>query len=125
MIDEKPKATTESVDKMIASNVGDLFKTMKKMRLLDSDMPLQQILVLLYIASKGKGCTQGELKDHLDMAASTASRNIAALSKVHRLGKEGLGLIDWHEDLLDRRVKRLHLTPKGRQFMLDLLNLEP
>lgn len=110
-------------DRIIARSVGEFFRTTKKLRALGNDVPLQQILVLLYISSKGSGCTQAEMREDLDMAASTASRNIAALSKVHRLGKEGLGLIDWRDDLLDRRVKRIHLTPKGRAFMKDLLDL--
>lgn len=112
------------IDRIIARSVSDLFRTAKKLRALGNDVPLQQVLVLLYIASKGSGCTQAELREALDMAASTASRNIAALSKVHRLGKEGLGLIDWFEDLHDRRVKRIHLTPKGRTFMKDLLDID-
>ena len=57
------------------------------------------------------------------MASSTSSRNIAALSNVQRLGKPGLGLIDWVDSPKDRRVKLLYLTPKGHKFVADVLRI--
>ena len=83
-------------------------------------MPVQQQLVLCHIALN-EGTTQRDLCQALDMAVSTASRNIAALSEVHRLGKSGLGLVTWTEDVLDRRSKLLMLAPKGRSFMRRIL----
>ena len=117
-------AMEHTLDKTIKSGMNDLLRTMKKMRTLDPDIALPQILVFFFIASRGDGCTQTEVRDYLGMASATASRNIAALSKVHRLGKEGLGVIDWKDDVLDRRVKRLALTSKGRQFLIDLLDID-
>jgi DNA-binding MarR family transcriptional regulator len=88
----------------------------------DGEMPVQQQLVLCHIALN-EGTTQRDLCQALDMAVSSASRNIAALSEVHRLGKPGLGLITWSEDLNDRRSKLLTLTPKGRAFMHRILSV--
>lgn len=97
-----------------------LFSVVTQFRDLDSEMPVQQMQVLCWVALN-EGKTQRDLRTSLDMPSSTSSRNIAALSKVHRLGKEGLGLIDFVDDPEDRRAKRLWLTPKGRAFINKLL----
>lgn len=86
---------------------------LSRLRDLDNDMPVQQTVVLLWVALN-EGRTQRELRDQLVMPSSTASRSLAALSKVHRLGKPGLGLIDFFEDPEDRRAKQLFLTAKGK-----------
>lgn len=97
-----------------------IFAMFGMFRGMDGEMPVQQMLAFCWI-TLNEGGTQRELCADLDMPTSTASRNIAALSLVHRLGKEGLGLLTWTDDLMDRRVKRLSLTPKGRTFVLSLI----
>lgn len=97
-----------------------LSRTIGVFRSEDSEMPVQQMLVFLYVATN-EGCTQRDILTALEMASSTASRNIAALSPIHRLGKPGLGLITWVEAAEDRRAKLLFLTPKGRTFAGRLL----
>lgn len=92
-----------------------LFQVFERFRELEGEMPIQQILVLTYVALN-EGKTQRELQDALNMPSSTTSRNIAALSEVHRLGKPGLGLVTWVDHPTDRRSKLLQLTPKGRAF---------
>jgi DNA-binding MarR family transcriptional regulator len=86
----------------------------------DAEMPIQQMLVLMWVAMN-EGGVQRDLCAALDMPNSTASRNLAALSPIHRLGKPGLGLLTWEESLEDRRAKLLKLTPQGRTFMRQLL----
>lgn len=97
-----------------------MFNLFGKLRELDAEMPVQQMLVLQYIALH-EGCTQRDMARDLDMPSSSSSRNIAALSTVHRLGKEGLGLVTWVDDPLDRRAKLLLLTEKGRTVMRRLI----
>lgn len=99
-----------------------VFDVLALMRTIESDMPIQQALVLAWVALN-EGKTQRQLRDSLDMASSTSSRNITALSNVHRLGKPGLGLIDWVDSPKDRRVKLLYLTPKGHKFVADVLRI--
>lgn len=84
------------------------------------EMPVQQIAVLLWVA-ENEGDTQVQMREDLHMASSTASRNIAALSDYHRLGKPGLGFVDIRECLEDRRAKRLWLTEKGKVFISALV----
>ena len=99
----------------------NLMKVLEGFREQDGEMPVQQMLVLLWIASN-EGKTQRELIAALSMAPSTSSRNIAALSEVHRLGKPGLGLVTWSDHPTDRRIKLLMLTPKGKAFITRLLS---
>lgn len=100
-----------------------LLKVCDVMRTLDDDIPLQTVTMFLLIAEH-EGLSLIELTQRLGMASSSASRNVAALSKVHRLRKPGLDLVVSKEDPRDRRRKTHHLTPKGRrvaQQMLDAL----
>lgn len=92
-----------------------LNSTLGLFRVQDAEMPLQQMIVFCWVALN-EGKTQRELCDALKMATSTSSRNIAALSPVHRLGKPGLGLVTWVDSPTDRRAKLLMLTDKGRAF---------
>ncbi len=91
------------------------------LRALDSDMPITQASCFLWVALN-EGRTQVELRRALDLPSSTSSRSLAALSKVHRLGKPGLDLIEWVENPEDRRAKLLYLSIKGRQTIEKLLD---
>lgn len=97
-----------------------VFNILARFRDIDGDMPVQQMVVLAWVGLN-EGKTQRDLRAALDMASSTSSRNLAALSKVHRLGKAGLGLIDWIENPEDRRAKLIYLTPKGKVFINSLV----
>lgn len=97
-----------------------LLTIISKFREQDAEMPIQQAVTFLWVALN-EGKTQRDARQSLDMPASSASRNLAALSKVHRLGKEGLGLIQFDEDPNDRRAKILSLTPKGRAFLSNIM----
>ena len=77
------------------------------------DMPIQQALTLLHVGLQ-PGITHAELVKAIGMEQSSVSRNTAALSKWHRLGKPGLDLIEQFEDPRERRRKIVYLTPKGR-----------
>ncbi|MCA6062903.1 helix-turn-helix domain-containing protein [Thalassolituus marinus] len=51
----------------------------------------------------------------------SCSRNVAALSKVHRLNKPGHDLVYAIEDPAERRRKIVFLTPKGKRVAESLL----
>ena len=97
-----------------------IFRLLTEFRELDADMPMNQAVCFAWIALN-EGRTQVELRQDLDMASSTSSRSLAALSKVHRLGKPGLNLIEWVENPEDRRAKLLFLTVQGRHLVERLL----
>jgi DNA-binding MarR family transcriptional regulator len=94
-----------------------IFELLKE---IDSEMPVQQMQVLLYVMLN-EGKLQRNLCTALEMATSTASRNVAALSNVNRHGKVGADLIGWKERPEDRRSKSLVLTPKGQSLARKLL----
>ncbi|WP_210092396.1 MarR family winged helix-turn-helix transcriptional regulator [Ruegeria sp. HKCCSP346] len=98
-----------------------LFAIISRFREVDSEMPVQQMLCLVWVANN-EGKSQKELRDSLGMASSTASRNLNALADYHRLGKPGLGLVEMADDFRDRRQKVVRLTPKGRTLMNEVLN---
>jgi DNA-binding MarR family transcriptional regulator len=98
-----------------------ILRVMERLRTLDAEMPMQQAVVLLHVILN-EGTTQRDAAHALGMATSTVSRNIAALSSVHRLGRQGHDLLTWVEDPADRRAKRLQLTAKGRTFARQIID---
>jgi DNA-binding MarR family transcriptional regulator len=98
-----------------------LFQVIGLLREQHQEMPAQQMQVLFYVALN-EGAAQRDMCRDLDMAVSTASRNIAALSPLHRLGKPGLGLVTWVDNPNDRRAKHLKLTSAGRAFVRRVLD---
>lgn len=94
--------------------------TLECLREIDPIMPIQVAHVLTLIA-RHPGMTMGELMQKTGLSQASCSRNVAALSKHHRLGKSGYDLVEAIEDPADRRQKRLFLTPKGRERIVKLV----
>lgn len=65
---------------------------LEEFRKVDPDMPLQMAATFLVVANN-EGVTMKELGDKLGISQSSCSRNVAALSKVHRLNKPGHDLL--------------------------------
>lgn len=80
---------------------------------LDPMIQAQTVLTFLYVCEE-PDITMRDLQNKLGLASSSTSRNVAALSKHHRLGKDGADVVEAYEDLADRRSKRVRLTPKGK-----------
>ncbi len=110
----------EWTDQEGRQTLRSLFNLFSRLKDIDKDMPVMQMVVLVAVALN-EGKTQGELNTALNIPTSTMSRNIASLSSVHRLGKPGLGMITWDDHPTDRRAKLLALTPKGRAFLLQTI----
>lgn len=91
-------------------------------RLLNGEMPMQQADMLLTIARK-PGIGMAELEQQLQMAQSSISRNIAALSRFQRLDEPGLDLIEAQIDPRAPKKRIFFLTPKGKQFVTRLLKV--
>ena len=83
-------------------------------------MPMQQADVLLAIAAK-PGLTMNELSKLTGLSQSSISRNVSAMSKYHRLGKEGLNLVEAVTDPRETRRRLVYLTPHGKMFITKLL----
>lgn len=68
----------------------------------------------LLVAAR-EGITMKNLSEALGISQASCSRNIAALSKWHRLNKAGHDLVYTEEDPVERRRKIAFLTPKGKR----------
>lgn len=99
--------------------VATVVQVLEAFRKLDPDLPIQYALSFMTIA-QSDGISIGELAERLAIAQSSASRNVAALSRWHSFGKAGLDLVQAHEDPRERRRKIVTLTEQGRAFLAEL-----
>ncbi|HYD67541.1 winged helix-turn-helix transcriptional regulator [Azospirillum sp.] len=99
--------------------VATVTRVLEAFRSLDPDLPIQYALSFLTIA-QNEGISIGELAERLGIAQSSASRNVAALSRWHSFGKAGLDLVQSQEDPRERRRKIVTLTDNGRAFLESL-----
>lgn len=97
-----------------------LLELLNEFRDLDSEMQMPQAVTLVTVALD-EGLALGEIAERTQQAMSSASRNVASLSQVHRKGKPGHGLIINKEDPNERRRKQHLLTPKGLAFVRRLI----
>jgi DNA-binding MarR family transcriptional regulator len=108
-----------------AAGTKDLLKTwqaIEEFRKLDPEIPTQTVNTFLY-AALHEGCTMRDLATALGVAQSTMSRNVSALSKVHRSGRPGLDLVRRDPDPYERRRVVVTLTPRGKKFLTGLLSI--
>ena len=97
-------------------NRRELLEAIEWIRTLDHDMPVQTLSTFLFVSTHGPECDQKELTEYLGMTQSTASRNVSYLSKRHRHGAPGMGVLESVENPEDRRYKVLRLTDKGKKL---------
>lgn len=99
-----------------------LVRVLEALRTLDPDLPIQYALSFLTIA-QNEGLSIRDLSERLGIAQSSASRNVAALSKWHSFGKAGHDLVQAEEDPRERRRKIITLTERGRELATQLSEL--
>ncbi|QJE74619.1 winged helix DNA-binding protein [Aerophototrophica crusticola] len=99
-----------------------IVRVVEAFRALDPDLPIQYALSFLTIA-QNEGLSIRDLSERLGIAQSSASRNVAALSKWHSFGKAGHDLVQAEEDPRERRRKVITLTPQGRDLARRLTDL--
>jgi DNA-binding MarR family transcriptional regulator len=87
-----------------------------------SEVQVTTLLTFLYIAQKPK-CSQVELEQDLGLTNASASRNVSYWTSRRADRQPGLGFVERVEDDYDRRIKQLTLTPLGRSFYTQLLEL--
>jgi DNA-binding MarR family transcriptional regulator len=97
--------------------IGRLIETLEQFRGIDAEMPVQAMLTFLHVARK-EGQSGTELAKVLDLADSSLSRNLTALSSLNRHKQPGLDLVAYdYNPVVDARTKAATLTTKGRQFL--------
>lgn len=87
----------------------------EEFRKIDPEMQLQTVATFMSVAVQ-PGITMKELADRLGISQASCSRNVAALSKWHRMSRPGHDLVEAVEDPAERRRKIVHLTPKGKRI---------
>ncbi len=80
------------------------------------DVPLQAMAIFWFVATY-KNCNKQSIEKHLNISKASASRLTDYLSRYHRLGKAGLGLITKESDSKDKRKTLLKLTRKGKDLI--------
>ncbi|WP_114393383.1 MarR family winged helix-turn-helix transcriptional regulator [Oleisolibacter albus] len=103
-------------------DLDPIVRVLGAFRTLDPDLPIQYALSFLTIA-QNEGLSIRDLSERLGIAQSSASRNVAALSKWHSFGKAGHDLVQAEEDPRERRRKIITLTDKGRELARQLADL--
>lgn len=98
------------------------FKFLEEFRKIDPEMPMQMAATFVLVALL-PGITMKELAERLGISQASCSRNVAALSKVHRLNKPGHDLVYAEEDPAERRRKIVRLTSKGTRVEESLKSL--
>lgn len=107
----------------MSRQIRSLANAIRAFRDLDAEIQAQTVLTFLLVADATEPVSMRDLQGRLDISTSSVSRNVAALSKHHRLGKDGLDLVEAYEDPADRRNKVVRLTAKGRAFSSKLTDL--
>lgn len=91
-------------------------------RTLDPDMQLPMAASFLLVALND-GVSRTEVMRELDVAGSTATRNLMGLMERGRLGRPGHGLVDQRVNPEERRWRMHSLTPEGRRFLRRLVRI--
>lgn len=99
-----------------------VLRIIKKFRELDPDIQFSVAQVFLMVAEAGdEGVSLTDIADRGNLGLSSVSRHIAALGKINRRHEEGFGLIQTHEDPMERRRRLCSLTPRGKAFLHQLV----
>ena len=80
------------------------------------EVPLQAIAVFWYVATY-QNCSKKDIEEYFEMSKASASRMTDYISRYHRLGKTGLGLVSKEQDPKDKRRTLLKLTRKGKDLI--------
>ena len=80
------------------------------------EVPLQAMAVFWYVATY-QNCSKNDIEKYFEMSKSSCSRMTDYISRYHRLGKAGLGLISKAQDPKDKRRTLLKLTRKGKDLI--------
>lgn len=101
-------------------SLSRLVAVMEVFRSVDPEIQAQTVLTFLMIARQ-PGIPMRTIQTRLDVASSTASRNVAYLSDLnYKPSRKGHGFVVAREDPADRRNKLVFLTPKGKKFLQNL-----
>jgi DNA-binding MarR family transcriptional regulator len=108
----------DMADRRHLDKVSGLFQAF---RTLDPTMPLQLAYTFILCAMH-EGESIGEIARRAGFATSTTSRHILDLGEFDRMKRPGYQLVETKIDPLELRKKSVHLTPKGKNLLNQLLS---
>lgn len=103
----------------MADKLDTLISLVKKARAIHTELPVQDMHALLYIA-RHPGCTTTKLWQELEMTSGTGTRITSRLGEWARYKVPGLGLVLAEANPKDRRERQLWLTPAGQRAVKSL-----
>lgn len=107
---------------LTSPKMRNFLKAVELLRVLDREVPGQVMSAFAYIASHNP-CHKQALEIDLGFSTASASRVTDWLSHSHRLGKQGLCLIEKVSDPSNYRRTLLRLTPQGEALKVQLLEI--
>ena len=105
----------------MASEIKHFLGLLRELQKIDAEFPLQYALCLAEI-SINEGLSLTRLAEQTDMALSTVSRIVGALSR-HRQSGKPYGLVKVAISPTERRRKELYLTQEGRAVMSGITRI--
>lgn len=84
-------------------------------------MPARQIQTFLLVAAD-EGKSVADYAKKAGLSPTTMSRNLLDMGERDRNGEEGAGLVKGSDNLMNRRERVYHLTPKGRALLASITN---
>lgn len=112
---------TRKLNSQEVKSARKLLKIVEEFRSINPDMPIKQVAIFLGVLAGDGEATLSSLSSHLDVAQSTASKNLAQLAGVDRLHPLPNALIEMHENPAERRSKIISLTQPGWTLTNKLL----
>lgn len=113
-----PPASYMMEDRRHLDKVSGLFQAF---RALDPTMPLQLAYTFILCAIY-EGESIGDIARRAGFATSTTSRHILDLGEFNRQKGPGYKLVETKIDPMELRKKSVHLTPKGRALLNQILS---
>ncbi len=107
------------MERTIKGSTAMVVRVMEELRQLDPHCGTNMVISFLKVATE-PDIRVGEVQKFLGMPPTSTARSLAKLLPIHKKGLAGLDLIDSRPDIMDKRVKRLHLTPKGERLWLKI-----
>ena len=117
-----PTPATKTLGQLSPTDVAKKITFLSKFRVLESSMPVGQMVFFL-VAAVNEGESLGVIAKQSGTPTSTASRYLTNLSFKQRNGEPGLKLLDAVDNPEYRSSKMITLTPEGRKLMEEIIEL--
>lgn len=111
-------ASYDMADRRHLDKASSLFQAFRS---LDTTMPLQLAYTFVLCATY-EGEAVGDIARRAGFAVSTTSRHILDLGEFNRKKEPGYDLVKTVIDPMELRRKTVHLTPKGKNLLNQIIN---